>query len=145
MHALYSLLLVVGSAHLVAGAACKLNAAGCCDFGGEWCNHENSDGIMYKWIQTGCNVDTNVPRIPGMLREACANGTVVGDTMSMTCRGHGSPPPMSYRTATLTINTMPVQDVLQWNYPGPNGKSRWYRGGNNGNYSCRTNKTSPTP
>jgi hypothetical protein len=156
MKALYSLLLVAGAAHLATadqipaavadklGGACKRNAGGCCDFSGEWCNHKNSDGIFKKLFQP-----TGSCLVYGMLQVAsgdhagsgglrCTNGTVSGDTMSMFCKGKTPSQDMN-RTATLSLST--PQDVLQWHYPGPNGKSKWWRGGNTGNYSCGANKT----
>jgi len=111
--------------------ACKPNAAGCCDFSGEWCNHYDSDGIKYVFTQPiGTCTVAGVPH--------CANGTVSGDTMTIPCENkkHG---PLTPRTATLALST--PQDVLQWHYSGPNGHSKWWRGGNYGNYTCRTNKT----
>jgi hypothetical protein len=157
MKALYSLLLVAGAAHLATadqipaavadklGGACKLNAGGCCDFSGEWCNHFNSDGIFKKLYQ-----DTGSCLVYGMLRVAsgdhagsggyhCTNGTVVGDTLSMFCKG--KPPALPDMNRTLTLSLSTPQDIGQWNYPGPNGRAKWYRGGNYGNYTCRTNKT----
>ena len=113
------------------GGACKKNAGGCCDFSGEWCNHEDSDGIKYVFEQPAgsCTV-SGIPH--------CNNGTVSGDTMSLLCcqKKHTC---TEHRTATLSLST--PQDVLQWHYSGPNGHSKWWRGGNYGNYSCRTNKT----
>ena len=77
MQTLYALLLVAGAAHLVAGAACKLNAGGCCDFSGEWCLENpfplpHIDGIMYKYIQPkGTCIVSHAPRIPGQLSMPC--------------------------------------------------------------------------
>jgi hypothetical protein len=129
------------------GGACKLNAGGCCDFSGEWCNQKDAvtgHGILKKLYQ-----DTGSCVVYGMLQVAsgdhagsgrlrCTNGTVVGDTMSMFCKGKTPSQDMN-RTLTLSLST--PQDIGQWHYPGPNGKSKWYRGGNYGNYTCRANKT----
>ena len=51
--------------------------------------------------------------------------------------------PVQNQTATLELAT--PQDVLQWHCPGPNGNSKWHRGGNTENYSCRTNRTAGMP
>ena len=122
-----------------AGGACKPNAAGCCDYSGEWCNEKNSDGIMYVFTQpTGtCTVSANVGG-SGCLVPHCYNGTVSGDTMSIVYVDKHTKTNTT-RTATLELAT--PQDILQWHYPGPNGNSRWYRGGNTGNYTCRRNST----
>ena len=71
----------------------------------------------------------------------CGNGTVTGDTMALYCRGH-NPSQASNRTAKLSLSTRgPGLDVIQWNYTGQWGHAKWYRGGNTGNYTCKTNKT----
>ena len=126
----------------VPGGACKPNAAGCCDYSGEWCNdpvepgNPSGDGIRYVFVQpAGTCVVSGVPH--------CHNGTVSGDTLTIPCYNvkHG---PYTNRTATLELAATPAtppQDILQWNFPGANGHSKWYRGGNNGNYTCRTNHT----
>jgi len=116
------------------GGACKPNAAGCCDFSGEWCNHAaGSDGIKYVFVQpAGTCVLSGVNH--------CHNGTVSGDTVTFACQNakHG---PYTNRAATLELAT--PQDIFQWHYPGTNGHSKWYRGGNTGNYTCRTNRSTP--
>ena len=130
----------------VPGGACKPNAAGCCDYSGEWCNDPESahhptnpsgDGIKYVFVQpAGTCVVSGVPH--------CHNGTVSGDTLTIPCYNvkHG---PYTNRTATLELGDGPLpgaQDVLQWNVPGHKQQSsKWYRGGNTGNFTCRTNHT----
>ena len=139
-----------------AGGACKPNAAGCCDYSGEWCNMPaeraaTGHGIMYIFTQpTGtCTVSGNVggpPGTPGSecLVPHCYNGTVTvgpslsGDTMSIVYFDKHTKTNTT-RTAKLELAT--PQDILQWHYPGPNGNSKWYRGGNTGNYTCRRNST----
>ena len=48
---------MIKKAQTMPADACKPNAAGCCDFSGEWCNHANSDGIKYLFVQPAgtCN------------------------------------------------------------------------------------------
>ena len=148
-----ALLLAAGMAQLAAagrpdpdaGGACKPNAAGCCDYSGEWCNDPESahnptnpsgDGVKYVFVQpAGTCVLSGVNH--------CHNGTVSGDTLTIACYNvkHG---PYTNRTATLELGDGPLpgaQDVLQWNYSGTYGRSKWYRGGNTGNFTCRTNHT----
>ena len=98
---------------------------------------------MYRFQQpTGtCTVSGRVGGIqPGSecLVPHCYNGTVAGDTMSIVYQDKHTKVNTT-RTATLALAT--PQDILQWHYPGPNGNSKWYRGGNTGNYSCRTNRS----
>jgi hypothetical protein len=96
------------------GGACKPNAAGCCDFSGEWCNHQNGDGIMYIFTQpTGtCTVSGTVGHtVPQneCLVPHCYNGNVSGDTMSIVYQDKHTRINTT-RTATLELAT--PQDVL---------------------------------
>ena len=59
--------------------------------------------------------------------------------MSVLCCTKKHAPCTQHRTATLSLST--PQDVLHWKFAGPNGHSKWWRGGNYGNYTCHTNKT----
>ena len=134
--AICALATLSGSA-LGAASTCKLNAAGCCDFSGEWCNHQNGDGIMYVFEQpTG----TCVVNSKQAFTHCYGNATVSGDTLNLICHDKHKTVNGTER-ATLALAT--PQDELQWHDGALKtfGSGRWYRGGNTGNYSCRTNRT----
>ena len=90
---------------------------------------------MYVFVQpAGTCIVSGIPHH--------GNGTVRGDTLYIQeFAKHNVTPPRN-ETATLTLAT--PQDILQWNYSGSNGHSQWYRGGNFGNYTCRSNSTPKT-
>ena len=110
--AICALATLSGSA-LGAASTCKLNAAGCCDFSGEWCNHPNEDGIKCVFVQpAGTCIVYGIPYHSGVRPGSIphhSNGTVSGDTMHITLidKHHQ---PVQNQTATLSLDT--PQDIL---------------------------------
>ena len=94
---------------------------------------------MYQFTQHPgtCTVSANVGG-SGCLAPHCYKGTVSGDTMSIEYSDRHT---HANTTRTFTLTTATPQDVGQWHYPGPNGNSKWYRGGNTGTYTCRSNNS----